>query len=103
MRLYCPPTIEPRPRIHSLTVEAKVAHASGFRKDANIVCSLSNQYGLNSLDVQDLMSEMFRFCTARGPTKKKMELEMTVDRVNKRPKTTRLMVKSGAGPEKVQV
>ena len=46
------------------------------------------------------MSDMFRFCTARGPLRKKMELEMTVDRVTDRePKQTRLMVKCG-GPEK---
>ena len=50
--------------------------------------------------LQDLMSDLFRFCTARGPLRKKMELEMTVDRVTDRePKQTRLMVKCG-GPEK---
>ena len=43
---------------------------------------------------------LFRFCTARGPTRKKMELEMTVDRVDpSKPKSTRLLVKSSA-PDK---
>ena len=54
----------------------------------------------SAFQLQDLMSDMFRFCTARGPLRKKMELEMTVDRVSDRePKQTRLMVKCG-GPEK---